>query len=91
LRKPLLINDAWMMVSSIQAIALTPWMIMCVSILTIAEKKLGQNDTNVTAKMTANQTHHCCNQRGRDLRVVVMGYFSLRIEYNQARVVLRKQ
>jgi hypothetical protein len=64
-------------------------MIICVSILTIAEKKLGQNDTNVTAKITANQTHHCCDQRGRDLRACVMEYRSQHIECNRVRVVIR--
>ncbi len=37
--------------------------------LTIAEKKLGQNDTNVIAKIAVNQIHHCCDQRGRGLRI----------------------
>jgi hypothetical protein len=72
LRQPLLINNAWKIVSSIQAIALIPCMTMCVSILTIAEKKLGQNDTNVIAKIAVNQSHHCCAQRGRGLRACVM-------------------
>ena len=45
---------------------------MCVSTLTIAEKKLGQKDMNVIAKIAVNQTHHCCDQRGRGLRAVVM-------------------
>ena len=61
-------------VSSIQAIALMPCMMMCVSILTIAEKKLGQNDRNVIVKIAANQIHHCCDQRGRDLRAWIMEY-----------------
>jgi len=37
----------------------------------IAEKKLGQNDTNVIAKIAVNQIHHCCDQRGRDLPACV--------------------
>jgi hypothetical protein len=67
-------------------------MMMCVSIMTIAEKKLGQNDTNVIAKIAVNQTHHCCDQRGRDLRACVMEYFpSIASIYNKKQAIGNRQ
>ena len=46
---------------------------MCTSTLTIAEKKLGQNDRKVIAKIMANQTHQSCVHRGSFLFAAFMG------------------
>lgn len=62
---------------------------MWVSTLFIAEKKLGQNETNVIAKIAVNQAHHCCSQRGRDRRFCVMGYFPRQVECYRVRVLPR--
>jgi hypothetical protein len=36
-----------------------------------------------------NQIHHCCDQRGRDLRACVMEYFPRHTECNRVRGVIQ--